>query len=120
MARKGGRDRGIVHKKGSWWVRWFHLGREHWEKADSKTQAKVRHGQIRAQIREGTFFPAKFAQKQEITLSAWIERCLEGATNRGLVNDRRYAKRWSRWFGKKTLTMLTIEDLRRHQSRMRA
>ena len=122
MARKNGKDRGIVEKpsgSGQWWVRLVHHGLEKWHKCDTKSQAKALYQRLRADIREEKFFPDKFSPKVEVTLRAWIARCLEGCSNRGLVNDRRYARRWSLWFGKKSLTAITIEDLRRHQTRMR-
>jgi hypothetical protein len=40
MARKHGKDRGIVFKKSSLWVRLVHNGRERWYKSDSKSQPK--------------------------------------------------------------------------------
>jgi integrase len=123
MARKGGKDRGIVEKpagSGHWWVRLVHQGREQWHKCDTKSQAKALYQRLRADIREEKFFPEKFTQKKDITLGAWIRRCLEGCSHRGLVNDRRYARRWSLWLGKKSLMALSIEDLRRHQVKMRS
>jgi hypothetical protein len=30
MARQGGRDRGVVFKDGSWWVRLYYEGKEVW------------------------------------------------------------------------------------------
>ena len=118
MARKDGKDRGILFRRGSWWVRWFQHGRERWEKCDSKSQARIRHGQHRANIREEKFFPMKFAAK-DITLAAWLARCVEGSTNISIGNERRYARRWTKWFGPRLLTAITTEDLRHHQAKMR-
>lgn len=119
MARKDGKDRGILFRRGSWWVRWFQHGRERWEKCDSKSQARIRHGQHRANIREGKFFPEKFATK-DITLAAWLARCVEGSTNISIGNERRYARRWTKWLGARFLTAITTEDLRHHQAKMRS
>jgi hypothetical protein len=52
MARKHGKDRGIVFKKSSWWVRLVHNGRERWYKSDSKSQAKTLYGRLKSEIRE--------------------------------------------------------------------
>ena len=88
---------------------------------DSKTQAAIRYGWHRARIREERFFPEKFASKKDVTLRAWLARCLEGCTNRGIQNERRYNRRWSLGrLGKRLLTEITSEDLRGMQVQMRA
>lgn len=53
----GKKLRGVTYRRGSWWCRWFENGRERVEKCDSKTQASVRYGWHRAQLREMKFFP---------------------------------------------------------------
>ncbi len=120
MARKGGVDRGITQRKGrkGWWVRVYVNGREKWHRCDTKSQAKALHGRLRAEIREGIYFPEKFAPKKEITLRAWITRCLESSTNRGLINERRYGRRWTGYLGRRVLTQITVEDLKRIQAKM--
>jgi integrase len=121
MASKkpGKKIRGVIYRRGSWWCRWFENGRERWEACDSKTQAAIRYGWHRANVREQKFFPEKFAVK-DITLSAWMKRCVEGSTNIGKGNEARYARRWSLWFGKRLLSAVSTEDLRHHQAKMRA
>ena len=123
MAQKplGKKVRGVFFRRGSWWCRWFEAGRERVEKCDSKTQASIRYGWHRAQVREGIFFPRKFAAAKAITLRAWLARCLEGSTNRGIQNEKLYNRRWSLGpLGKRLLTDLTLEDLKRLQVAMRA
>jgi hypothetical protein len=120
MARKGGKDRGIVFKKNSWWVRLVHNQRERWHKCDTKSQAKALYQRLRADIREEKFFPEKFTSKEDITVRAWIARCNEGSTNKGKGNELRYGRRWSLYFGGRLLTDISTEDLRRIQARMRA
>jgi len=115
----GKKIRGVVFRRGSWWCRWFENGRERVEACDSKTQAQVRYGWHRANVREQKFFPEKFSTK-DITVSAWMKRCVEGSTNIGVGNERRYARRWSLWFGTRLLSSISTEDLRSHQVRMRA
>lgn len=114
----GKKIRGVVFRRGSWWCRWFENGRERWEACDSKTQAAIRYGWHRAQVREQKFFPEKFAVK-DITLAAWLARCVEGSTNISIGNERRCARRWTKWFGARLLTAITTEDLRHHQAKMR-
>jgi len=122
MARAGGKDRGILEwpkGSGKWWVRIFVNGREKRYRADNKTQAKALYGRLRAEIREERFFPEKFSTTKEITLRAWIERYLEGSTNRSLVNEKRYGRFWSLLLGKRTLSSITTDDLRRIQAKMK-
>ncbi len=105
MARHGGKDRGVVEKptgSGQWWVRLYANGQEKWYRCDTKSQAKALYGRLKGEQREKTYFPEKFAKSKDITLSAWILRCLEGSANRGTVNERRYARRWRLLLGKAT------------------
>jgi integrase len=121
MARKGGVDRGITQRgdRDGWWVRLYVHGRERWHKCDTKSQAKALYGRLKAEIREGTYFPERFAHKQDITLRAWIRRCVEGSTNKNKVGERVYAKRWSLLLGGRLLSGVSTEDLRRIQAKMR-
>ena len=119
MARRGGKDRGIVFKKGTWWVRLVHNQRERWHKCDSKSQAKTLYGRLKAEIREGTYFPEKFAAKPDLTLRTWIKRCLDGSTNRNKIGEKVYAKRWSLLLGGRLLSDISTEDLRRLRASMR-
>lgn len=70
MARKNGKDRGILEKplgSGKWWVRLSVNGRERMFRATNKTQAKALYGRLKADIREGKYFPEQF-QKTRSTL----------------------------------------------------
>jgi integrase len=122
MARKGGVDRGITQRKDreGWWVRLYVNGRSRWFKCDTKSQARALYGRLKADVREGKYFPEKFAPSKEITLRAWISRYLEGTTNRGIENERRYGRRWSLLLGKRLIPQLTTDELRRTQAKMRA
>ena len=123
MARHGGKDRGVVEKptgSGQWWVRLYANGREKWYRCDTKSQAKALYGRLKGEQREKTYFPEKFAKAKDITLSAWILRCLEGSANRGTMNERRYARRWRLLLGKRLLQAITLEELRRIQTVMKA
>ena len=57
MARKDGKDRGVLFLDGVWYARFYVDGREVREKADNKTQAKAIYGKRKAEIREGKYFP---------------------------------------------------------------
>lgn len=120
MARPGAKDRGIVFKDGQWWVRLYVNGREKWFRADNKTQAKTLYGRLKADIREGKYFPEKFRKPKALTLRVWITRYLEGSTNRGLKNEKFYGRRWSLMLGKRLLSEITTEDLRHVQAKLKA
>ncbi len=113
----GKKIRGVIFRRGSWYARWVENGRDRLEKCDSKTQAAIRYGWHRVRMREGIFFPKKFAVKT-ITLRAWIARCLEGCTNRNRVNERLYGRRWSLLIGRRLLTEINTDVLRQIQRKM--
>lgn len=122
MARAHGRDRGIVEKppgSGKWWVRIHANGRERRFRCDSKSQAKTLYGRLKADLREERFFPEKFAAKKDVTLRAWIDRCIAGSANRGLHNEKRYGRFWKHLAGKRLLRDVTTEDLRRIQAKLK-
>ncbi|MCS6320136.1 MAG: hypothetical protein H8K05_20675, partial [Nitrospira sp.] len=83
MARKAGKDRGLVEKptgSGKWWVRLIINGREKWFRATNKSQAKALYGRLKAEAREETYFPEKYKKTKQVTLRAWIARHLEGCS----------------------------------------
>ena len=122
MARKGGQDRGITRRKDrdGWWVRLYANGRQQWFKCDTKSQAKALYGRLRAEIREGVYFPERFAQSKAITLRAWIRRYRDGITSRGLRNMHHYGEFWSKLLGRRLLTELSADELRHIQAKMLA
>ena len=122
MARMGGTDRGITQRKSreGWWVRVYINGRQRWFKCDTKSQAKALYGRLKADAREGKYFPEKFAVPKDITLRAWASRYLEGSRNRGIVNERRYGRRWSLLLGNRLISQITTEGLRHIQAKMKA
>jgi integrase len=118
MARKHAKDRGIVLKDETWWVRLYVNGREKWYRCDNKSQAKTLYCRIKAEIREGRYFPEKFAQAKALTLRAWISRYLEGVTSRGLRNMRQYGRFWSKLLGRRLLTEISSDELRHIQAKL--
>jgi integrase len=73
---------------------------------------------LKSDLQEGTYFPEKFAKSNDLTLRAWIQRCLDGSTNKNIVNEKHYGRRWSLWFGKRLLAQISTEELRRHQAKL--
>jgi integrase len=123
MARKHGKDRGIVEKpkgSGKWWVRLHVHGREKVYRADNKSQAKALYGRLKSELREGTYFPEKYKRQVQITLRALIKEYVIGCTNRGVLNEKRYGRCWSLWLGARPIRELTTDELRKWQSKLRA
>ena len=120
MSRRHGKDRGLVFKNGLWWVRLYVNGREKWYRADSKTQAKTLYGRLKADVREGRYFPEMYDASKALTLRAWITRYLEGVTSRGLRNMHQYGRFWKKLLGRKLLTEISADELRHIQARMKA
>lgn len=121
MARLHGADRGIVEKPpGSkqWWVRLYVNGREKWYSCDNKTQAKNLYQRLKQEIKEKRYEPEKYEPAKDITLRAWIDRCLEGSTARGSRNEKRHGRFWKHVLGKRLLSDIATEDLKRIQSRL--
>lgn len=122
MARKFGRDRGIVEVppgSGKWFVRLWHNGRERRYRADTKGQAKALYGRLRAEIREGRYFPEKYERTKDVTLRAWIDRCLDASTNKGKRNEKRYGRFWKHVLGRKVLSDIAPNEIRRIQARLK-
>src|SRR5688500_19307906 len=120
MARKGGVDRGITQRKDrdGWWVRLYVNGRSRWFKCDTKSQAKALYGRLKADIREEKYFPEKYATAKDITLRCWIKRCIDGSTNQGVQNERRYGRRLCLLLGHRLLSQITTEEPRVIQAKM--
>jgi len=120
MARRNGKDRGIVFKEGKWWVRLFVNGREKWYRAENKTQAKALYGRLKADLREEKYFPEKFQKAKALTLRTAIARHLEGSTNRNLLGEKTYGRFWTLLWGKRLITDITTEDCRSIQAKINA
>ena len=124
MARKHGKDRGLVEKpkgSGKWFVRIYHEGREIRYRVEDKTQGKALYGKILAERREGRYFPETYRRTTDtLTVRAWIRRTLDGSTNRNRAGEERYGKFWSLLLGARTLRQVSPDDLRHIQAMMAA
>src|SRR5437868_2484791 len=112
MARKGGKDRGLVKrtlKDGStvWYVRLFHEGREPWFGGfDTKTAARAFYENKRTEQREGRFFTEQhrtgWARLQDV-----IESFMASNVNKTAKQDGHYAAFWLAQFPGATLKAIT-------------
>lgn len=100
---------------GKWYVRIKHRGTERFYKVASKAQGKALQIRLRAEILESRYQPDRV---QPVTLKKWIERCLEGSTNRDTQHEAQRSIYWSGVFGDRYLSELTSEDIRHHQAKM--
>jgi integrase len=121
MARKDGKNRGIVEKpKGSrkWWVRLFENGREKWYRVDNKTQAKALYGKLKGEIRDEIYFPEKYKPKRQSTLREIIDARMDGYTGRNLKNEQHHSRWWKHLWGASRVKELTADDFRKLQVRL--
>lgn len=115
MARKGGKDRGIVEKpagSGQWWCRLFSNGREIWTRCDTKSQAKALYGKFKAQQREERLFPKE--KKREPVSFKDIAKAYEDAIDadrRRKGDDRAQVQYWIDRFGKRDVETITTSEI---------
>ena len=83
MARKPRQKTpGVIERpknSGKWYVRVKYRGKDRLHRVGSQTQGEKLHTRLRAEILEGRYQPERV---RPITLKTWIDRCLEGTTNR--------------------------------------
>ncbi|MCI0409078.1 MAG: site-specific integrase [Acidobacteria bacterium] len=90
MARPGGRDRGIFFRphrhgevvgpkgrRGEWWTRWYDAeGKEHREKAGTKSMALDLYRRRKTEVRQGRHFPESLRQR-DLRLKDLVDDYLE-------------------------------------------
>ena len=120
MARKGGKDRGILQRKGreGWWVRFYVNGREKWERCDTKSQAKALYGRRKAEQREGKYFvKPQVAPFRQLALE-YIQS-LE-ARQRRKGDDKSRIDRWLAAFGDQDMNTITIRQIEKVLTKLQA
>jgi len=101
MARKDGKDRGLVERppdSGVWWVRIMEEGREHCFRVGSKTAARAFYERAKQEQREERFQPERHHARatKAIRLSAWIEQTKPPTgTTKSEANRRAYGTFWT-------------------------
>lgn len=109
---------GVVERPkgtGKYYVRIKHHGKERLVRVASKAQGKAVYTRLRAEILEGRYQPERV---RPITLKTWIDRCLEGTTNRDRQHEEQRSKYWATILGDRLLSEISSEDIRRHQAKM--
>ena len=115
MARKNGKDRGVVEKpkdSGKWWVRFFVNGREKWERCDNKTQAKEVYRKRKTDQREGKYFEKeKTFPFRQIALE--YEEVVDTNRRGRKGDDRSRIQRWINAFGDQDAKTLEPKQVQR-------
>jgi integrase len=113
MARKDGKDRGISQRKDrtGWWVRLYVNGRQRSFKCDNKSQATALYGRLKAEQREGKYFPKPLAVPfKEIALE-YLQ--VVDARRRRKGDDHARMNRWITAFGDQNATTITPRQIER-------
>jgi len=111
MARKDGKDRGILQRKGreGWWVRIIHNGRERWHKCDNKSQAKTLYGRLKAEHREGKYFEKpKVVPFRDVVLD-YLQTVEARRKRKG--DDQSRINRWLTAFGDQDTNTVTVRQI---------
>ncbi|MGP0594199.1 tyrosine-type recombinase/integrase [Nitrospira sp. T9] len=120
MKKKKKKTPGVIERpagSGKCYVRIKHRGKDRLIRVASEAQGKALQIRLRAEILESRYQPERV---RPLTLKTWIDRCLEGTTNRDKQHEEQRTKYWSGVFGERYLTELTSEDIRHHQAKMLA
>ena len=115
MARKEGKDRGIVEKpagSGHWWVRLFEHGRERWHRCNSRSQARAVYGKLKGQIREDKYFP-KEKKREPIPFKGVAEAYekIVDADRRRKGDDRAQVQFWIDRFGTRDVETIVTSEI---------
>ena len=111
---------GVIERpkgSGKWYVRIKNRGKDRLHRVASQAQGRDLHTRLRAEILESRYQPERV---RPLTLKTWIDRCLEGSTNRDKQHEEQRAKYWSGVFGDRFLSEITNENIRCHQAKMLA
>jgi integrase len=110
MARKGSRDRGVTHKDGCWWVRLYAKGREKWFRCETKSQARVLYGRLKAEQREDKYFPKEKRFPFQVIASNY-ETAVDATRHGRIGDDRARVKGWIEVFKDQDARTITPEQV---------
>lgn len=124
MARKHGKDRGIVEKpsgSGQWWCRLFVEGKERWWRCDTRSQAKALYGKLKAQAREEKLFP-KEKKRDPLLLKTVAKDYEDGvdADRRRPGDDKARVQYWVDRFGKQDVERIDTQQIEQTMTALRA
>lgn len=115
MARKGGKDRGIVEnppESGIWWVDMRHEGKRIRRKVGSKSSAKAVYERLKTESREGRLVP-RAKKRVYPTIKGIVTDRVESFSGRQKTNEKKYAQWWIDQIGDRPVNEITSGDLRK-------
>ncbi|MEO7863786.1 MAG: site-specific integrase [Nitrospirales bacterium] len=110
MARKGSKDRGVTFKDGVWWVRLYANSRERWFRCETKSQAKALYGRLKAEQREGRYFPKKKRFPFQV-IALNYETAVDATRHGRIGDDRARVKKWIDVFKDQDARAITPEQV---------
>ena len=113
MARKGGKDRGITQRKDrtGWWVKLYVNGRRQSFKCDTKSQAAALYGRLKAEQREGKYFPKSKALPFQELAREYVQAV--DAHRRRKGDDTARMHRWITAFGEQDALTISPRQIER-------
>lgn len=121
MARKDGKDRGLIERpKGSkvWWVRVWEAGKEHWYKVGAKSAARDLYQTIKDKQRKGRFFPEEYDRKKKILLKDFMDQVIAVSKKQSLRDDKRFAEFWGGIFKDRPVDTIKPAEIEKVQIRL--
>ncbi len=112
MARKDSKDRGVTFKEGVWWVRLYVNDREKWYRCETKSQAKALYGRLKAEQREGKYFPKEKRFPFQVIASNY-ETAVDATRHGRIGDDRARVKKWIEVFKDQDARTITPEQVER-------
>src|SRR5262249_51943866 len=109
MARKGNKDRGVTFKDGGWGGGMYATGREKWYRCDTKSQARVLYGRLKAEYREGKYFPKEKRFPFQAIASNY-ETAVDATRHGRIGDDRARVKKWIDVFKDQDARTITPEQ----------
>lgn len=116
MARKHGKNKGIIEKSpGVWWIDCYTNGKRFRKMVGSKTAAKAFYEKIKTEDREGRLFPEKYERRKVLFSELATERIqYANAHHKRTGDDNARVRLWVDAFGDKdaaTITPSMIEQV---------
>ena len=102
---------------GKWHLRMKYRGKDRLIRVASQAQGAALRTRLKAEILEGRYQPE---QVRPLALKTWIDRCLEGTTNRDKQHEIQRTKYWATILSDRLLSEISSEEIRRHQAKMAA
>ena len=112
--------KGVFWKRGAWWARIFHDGKEICRRCDSQAQAAAVYGGLLKQRRENKLFDkARKLEPLPFKMVAAEYEQEKGVDKRRPKDDRARIRFWVERFGEKDVAAITSDDIRKGLAALR-